>query len=322
CTEGDYEGFNLIGNPFSSALNAEIDTWSKQDVGNAVWVWDGEAGNYKSWNGSVGNLENGIIPAMQGFFVQAMGPAPSLTIPTSSRIHDTQVFYKEEVQKILHITLFQGTLNDGVTLSINDSSFAGYDPFQDVLKFYGAPHAPQLFWIEEDSYLSINVCPPKVSGLILPLGFIACDNGLCRMQFSGQESFPDGEDLFLEDYQENQSINLRKEAEYKFQAEEGFNASRFAIRIGRPAGISGRLPHPLISISACQNRVILSGLEAIEGVISLKLYDLKGDLVQAEQVTETRQVIETNLPGGIYIVTLITPNDLFSKKIHLEPTSH
>ncbi|MFH1937394.1 MAG: hypothetical protein ABIK52_07525, partial [Bacteroidota bacterium] len=172
-TEGDYAGFNLIGNPYSSALYAEIGSWVKSNVDNAIWVWDGEAGNYKSWNGSVGTLIDGIIPAMQGFFVHANGPDPTLTIPTSSRVHAMQPFYKTAPVNTLTVSLFYGSRSDGAVVSLQDSASAGFDPLQDVQKLYGAPDAPQLFWIDGEAYLSVNVCPSPTGGLILPLGFIA-----------------------------------------------------------------------------------------------------------------------------------------------------
>lgn len=317
-TEGDYAGFNLVGNPFSSALSAETGSWVKSNVDNAVWVWDGEAGNYKSWNGSVGNLTDGIIPAMQGFFVHANGPAPSLTIPASSRVHGTQSFYKEEPQNTLNLTIFHGSRNDEIVLSFNDLSAEGYDPLHDVLKLYGAADAPQLFWIEEDAYLSVNVQHEKVSGLRLPIGFIAGGDGEYCMFFRGQESFPNGDGIFLEDHSDQRVINLRVISEYCFHASAGFDATRFTVRIGNPAGVMGPESEKEVSVSTDHNMVIINGLDPFGKAVSVYLYDLNGNLVLTAVADANCPVVETELSGGIYIVNVVKSNQLVSRKIYLE----
>jgi len=317
-TEGDYSGYNLIGNPFSSALGAGIYSWVKSNVDNAVWVWDGEAGNYKSWNGSVGNLTDGIIPAMQGFFVHANGPTPSLTIPASSRVHATQTFLKEALPNTLNVTLFCGDRNDGVTLSLNNSSGEGYDPMQDVLKLYGASDAPQLFWIEEDTYLSVNMRPRIGFGLVLPVGFIAGTDGEHRILFSGQESFSNGEDLYLEDHFENKLINLRISSEYPFQASKGFDASRFTIHIGNQAGEHEAEALNEIFFTTELNRIIIHGLDAFYNPVPVYLYDLAGNLVVFAPSSAANPVIETDLKQGVYILRLISPTSAISGKIYLK----
>ncbi|MFC2101472.1 hypothetical protein ACFLS7_00590 [Bacteroidota bacterium] len=320
--EGDFAGFNLLGNPFSSALTAEIDKWVKSNVDNAVWVWDGEAGNYKSWNGSVGNLSGGFIPAMQGFFVHGNGPSPSLTIPATSRVHASQPYYKDAPQNTLSISLFQGILNDGITLSVNDSAIEGYDPKQDVLKLYGAPDAPQLFWIEEDACLSINVSPGSSSGLELPIGFRAGADGEYCMLFSGQDSFSNGEDLFLEDHMEEKSINLHTNSEYLFQALPGLDDSRFTIRIGDPAGAGEEDPSQVIFIATERNRIVIHGLESVDDAVRVYLYDLTGNQLFSSTALASNPVIETDLTEGFYIVRVISSRYSLSRKIYLKPLTN
>jgi len=321
-TEGEFEGFNLIGNPFSSALNAEIDHWDKSNVANAVWVWDGEAGNYKSWNGNVGNLNNGSIPAMQGFFVQAIGPAPLLTIPASSRVHALQPFYKTDIPNMLQVKLIHGTKNDGICLALCDPARAGYDPSEDVAKFFGAADAPQLFWIVDDTYLSITVCPPDDSGLTLPMGIIACEDGMFRMEIEGQESFSCGGGSFLVDHQEDITVNLQEVSEYSFYAAKGFDPSRFVIRIGFPDNITGRLPDKSVTIHSWHNRIILRGLEKQDGAATVHLFDLSGKLVLTANVSVSCPVVETSLPEGIYFATVDLSGDHFSEKLFLESPWH
>jgi len=89
----DY-GYNLIGNPFASPLDRDLGTWAEADLDGTVWVWDHTAGSYQDWTSGAGSLTNGIIPMGQGFFVQATGASPSITIPMDARVHSGQAYYK------------------------------------------------------------------------------------------------------------------------------------------------------------------------------------------------------------------------------------
>jgi len=89
-------GFNFVGNPYPSAVDWDNLSWIKTYIDGTIYVYDGDLGQYLSWNGSVGDLTGGIIPAMQGFFVTANGPTPSLAVSNGARLHGTDP-YKESV---------------------------------------------------------------------------------------------------------------------------------------------------------------------------------------------------------------------------------
>lgn len=68
----DDQGWNLLGNPFTTAI--DWDNISTQNTTGTVYVWDNDyngSGDYRTWNGSTGDLTNGIIPLGQGFFVKS-----------------------------------------------------------------------------------------------------------------------------------------------------------------------------------------------------------------------------------------------------------
>jgi hypothetical protein len=301
---GDYAGFNLTGNPYTSALNGAIQSWVKTSVDNAIWVWDGEAGNYRSWNGSVGTLTDGIIPAMQGFFVHANGPAPSLTVPASSRVHHPMNYYKTTPVNTLLLTLSAGTMSDGIVIQLNDSATAGYDPFADVLKMFGDATAPQLFCQLEEVSLSVDVRPAGSSGCVIPLGFVAGEPGDYIFQAEGMESFPAGDGIYLEDTREQQLINLRTDPQYIFFSEAGFDPGRFLVRFGYPASADEPDPMQSVSFHSDRNRIVIHGLENYAEAIPFRLFDLKGSSVLCGNVSTSYPVIITNAPRGYYLLQL------------------
>ncbi|MBN3035778.1 MAG: T9SS type A sorting domain-containing protein [Bacteroidales bacterium] len=104
---GDYEGWNLVGNPYPSAIDWN-GSWPSSAIDPTVYLWDGTLGQYAEWNWYTGlgiNKTDGTIPADQGFFVKANSFNPTLTIPQSERFHSTQAFYKSSGQQLIPAVL-------------------------------------------------------------------------------------------------------------------------------------------------------------------------------------------------------------------------
>ena len=64
--------YYLAGNPYTRTIS-----WndiSKTNLSNVVSVWDNSTISWKTWNGSSGDLTNGLIAPFQGFgFKQVVG---------------------------------------------------------------------------------------------------------------------------------------------------------------------------------------------------------------------------------------------------------
>ena len=80
------KGYNLIGNPFPSALTVvSSNTWPMANVLPALYLWSAGFGNYLDWDGALSGSLGGVIPANQSFFVRASGPAATYTIPAAAK---------------------------------------------------------------------------------------------------------------------------------------------------------------------------------------------------------------------------------------------
>ena len=78
------DGWSLLGNPLAGPLGWDPAGWTRADVSASVYVYDPGAAEYLTWNGSVGGLAGGAVPAGRAFWVQATGPAPALVAPASA----------------------------------------------------------------------------------------------------------------------------------------------------------------------------------------------------------------------------------------------
>jgi hypothetical protein len=62
--------YTLLGNPFDAALNWNAVSATAAGLTKTAYTWDPETNRYRTWNGEIGSLENGIIAPFTGFWVQ------------------------------------------------------------------------------------------------------------------------------------------------------------------------------------------------------------------------------------------------------------
>ena len=72
------DSYYLAGNPYVKTI--DWDDISKTNLSSSVSVWDDATSDWKTYNGSSGDLTNGLIAPFQGFWVQASGGVGSFTI--------------------------------------------------------------------------------------------------------------------------------------------------------------------------------------------------------------------------------------------------
>ena len=84
------DGWNLLGNPFATAL--DWDAAARSGLDAAVYVYDDAISGYRTYSAGAGDLPGGVVSPFQAFWVKASAPSPSLTLPPAS---GTGTFYRE-----------------------------------------------------------------------------------------------------------------------------------------------------------------------------------------------------------------------------------
>jgi len=309
----NYAGWNLMGNPFTSAIN-----WNQVILNSAeqtVYVWNGS--QYISWNGTIGSLTNGIIPAQSGFFVKALGPCGfipgrSITIPLSARVHNNQPIYKATIANTLEVEVNGNDYKDLTFIRFNDNATKGFDLKSDARKLFGIEEAPQLFSFADGMEFSINELP-FFGSEVIELGFKCGESGDFILNCKGFESFNNKVRILLEDQKEGILQDLLIDNQYSFSYISGENEHRFKLHFTEKSGTS---LSTLINIYSVGKTIVINNFTGIAGEIFI--YDLSGRMIESRPLDSGNlNSFTLNVATGPYLVKVVTAEVVQSQKVML-----
>jgi hypothetical protein len=234
-----YDGWNLVGNPYPSAIDWDLIDDGLTNVENAIYVWDGD--QYASYvdgeKGGSMNQDNKIAP-MQGFFVHATADNASITLNNSHRIHSSDPFLKANKTKkkdnILELVVHGNDFSDKAVVRIRDNATDHFDPKYDAYKLFSYnPDVPHLYSIAEEGimYLSVNTLSTNIdSDMIIPLGFKVQNAGNYTLSVDNFEQF-DNVNLYFEDVENDVFIPIEMIGDYQFSFDGGTSTDRFFLHL-------------------------------------------------------------------------------------------
>ncbi len=307
-------GWNLLGNPYPSAIDWDLIT-KNTEVDGTVYVWD-VSGNYITWNGSIGNLVDGKIPATQGFFAHASAALASVTFTDASRVHSNASFWKSKttLEELLTIKITNNAniKSDKVFINFNQEATSGFDSQFDAYKLAGDADAPEIF-TAGNPILSTNVLNSISETSVIPLGFKAGVEGIYTLTAEGMETFTNGEPILLEDVKTGILTDLRTQPAYYFTSETGTFNERFMLRFAPFVGIQ-KTENLILHAYANGKTIYVSIPEGYTGTVNV--YNVFGQLVANKaQISPGMINIDLNSAPGAYVVQLITPDLTLTRKV-------
>jgi hypothetical protein len=215
---------------------------------------------YQADNGGLGTAadSSNVIPSGQGFFVQAMGPAPSITFNESAKTTTQAVpgvrgnlFLgtppKAAVSQYLHLLLAQNAVReDGILIDFNDSAKPQYVRGEDAPYKSGTGPASISSLSADNVALAINTLPlPKLTPLVIPLNVSANADGTYQLYMVAIKSVPELYTVWLKDAYTKDSVDLRKKPVYTFNITRSIGASyglgRFSLIIRQNSALEVHL---------------------------------------------------------------------------------
>jgi len=317
-------GWNLIGNPFTSGVDAQSFVIG-DNINKTIYYTKDNA--YPTWNITTNEGTNGgsnLLPPLQGFFVHANSNARgrTLTIPASSRIISTAPLYKGEKGNpeypILKFNVSDGSaFTDEALIYFFKDATTEFDGDYDAFKIINPnPVLPQIYTISNDIKLAMNGLPYPESKTIVPLKI--------RIGESKNYTINVLELKNLNDYNVtlthgDKKIDLKGNPAYTFNATAGTINDMSIIF----ENISTDISIPFEEQTACWYSkgavMIKPGLTGFEDNSSVMVSDINGRVAyNINNVSMVRgEIFElpVNLNKGIYLITVSNNGLRITKKI-------
>lgn len=313
-------GWNLVGNPYPSAISWNSSGWLKSKIDATVYVWNGV--QYITWNGFVGDLIGGIIPAMQGFMVKATGTNPLLLISNSTRLHGPDPYKASPVDRLLEITVAGNSYSDKTFIHFNELATAGFDSEFDGYKIYGIEEAPQLYTRLGEEMLRVNVLPDVYSGLVVPVALEVPAAGEYTFIFNGLSTFEDGVAMYLEDIKESQMIEVTQHGQYVFSANPSDTPDRFILHFSveyDEEDITLAGTDEIFHIYSYQNTVYVQSLFQQDISGSVMIYNMMGQEILNNKLENTSlNKFRLHSGSGYFIVKVISESGVSSQKVFIK----
>ena len=324
------KGWNLVGNPYPSAISAGTFLSDNPNLFQQVWFWSQVRGSvfpfgtlngdYASWNttGGVagsqgGGIPNGLISPAQGFFVKVPAANSNLTSVSYNNAQrstsDATVFRNSPGEKFwVNLEGPSNTFNQ-VLLAHSSSASASYDADQDGIKAKGNPSLSFYSLLNNQAYC-IQALGSRTQAIEkFYLGYDAAYNGLHTIRLAQTQGVDPLLDIMLLDNQTGMRHNLRQAAYSFANNAAGVFTNRFEFWTGYGLAASVRENNfNKLYVFPSLGNLVLRGLESNEEVRSMDLVDLTGKTV-AKIKGENGQsefTLPANLSKGVYFARIHT----------------
>jgi hypothetical protein len=306
--EEDWNGFNLLGNPFPSAV-----VWNKTDwngvgpIQAAAYLWDEAIADYKDL------FEDEVVPAMNGFMVYTAANA-TIDIPLAARVHDATPWYKaSEEQRITLVAHDPATgSSKGSMVRFNSQATSGYDLDFDSRLLVG--YAPIFFSKAEGTNLQVNTLPELTSDVVVPFGFIT--NGSTNFYIQMTATI-ETENILLVDRKLNIVHDLTANPVYHFTSAEGDDVNRFELKFGHVGVNANPASRSDVNVYVRDRSIYVSGNSSLSGQ-NIIVTNMMGQQVMKVSANEGLTVVNaSNLQSGAYLVSVISESRIVTQKIVL-----
>jgi hypothetical protein len=304
------QGWNLVGNPYPSSIDWTSAGVTKNNINPTVYMHV-DASKWATYNAGSGANTNGgskFIPPCQGFFVEATG-AGSLALTNSARTHTSNQFFKSGDNTIADLVRLQVSGNsyyDEAVVVFIPGTTAEFDGAYDARKLFGyVPEAAQIYTLGT-SELSINSLPEAKT---VPVGLQTGADGNYSIEATEINDFSE---LTLEDRVTGILTDLMSDS-YTFNFTAGKDEQRFLLHFG-PLSVEDNTLTTLADIYSYRKTVYINLHDLADS--DIYIYNMAGQVVAA-RASATGMVSMNVNTSGIYIVKVVTKNEIQTKKLFL-----
>ncbi len=310
---GDYAGWNLLGNPYPSAIdwylvNKELFEDDFAYIYNSAK--DGGAG-YEAIDGGI---ENAYIPSNQGFFVLANPEAHNeeFFFSNDHRVHGGEFMKSTSDADFLKLRIAHGQYYDETLIRRKNSSSQNRDRSDAIKLFSYNTDIPQIYTVTDDLFnLAINSIPTITESLIIPVAIKVYTNSLMTITLTGISGAFHDQGILIHDSTANIYHNLAQISDYHFMANIN-DDKRFYLKFN-PLGVSELSKINQIQAFISNNMLQILNLDST--IESVEILNLQGQTMFSSKIENESLNIPFMFSSGVYLLRLRTNESIFTKKI-------
>ncbi|MCH2450893.1 MAG: T9SS type A sorting domain-containing protein [Gracilimonas sp.] len=224
-------GWNLIGNPYAATIDwDDAGNWTKTNVDNTIYIWDYTTNQYKTWNGTTGDLGAGLISPFQGFWVKVNAASPSLIVEENAKKNGGTFVGKRTNSPKNSVAKFSISISDDDNKTSTHFMFSENARLNkdqsDAYRLVPPPGIPSYLDFssitEDGTRFSINNLPRHFGIPIeIPLFVDVYEKGYSvdkelHFLFENIENIPQGWSVYLVDTKAGSETNILDESTYLF----------------------------------------------------------------------------------------------------------
>jgi M6 family metalloprotease-like protein len=332
------EGWNCVGNPYSSSISINtaanatnnflktnaIDASNLDASYACIYVWDQDASGYKIL-GNVSydsrDLGQNIFQSGQGFFVKANNSGSSIEFTPAMQVHQPNAVLKsvETSWPGFELTATNTQTKASTMVVFNNSMSAGLDPTYDAGLLRGTSGLNLYTHLVDDNGIdfAIQCLPETYSSLVIPLGMDSKTGG--EITFSAETvELPAACSVILEDKLAKTFTSLANGATYKTTVSAGTTAvGRFYIHTNNSTTGTSELLSGAFSLKAypANGQIWIVG-EVASGA-KASLVDVNGRNLGTFNLQEgsRNSVSSAGLAPGVYLLNVNEANKRFNTRI-------
>lgn len=329
----DNGGYNLVGNPFPSAIDANQFISDNTGITGTLWFWDVDVtkdpfvtADYATYNntGGTGNpfgpTPTGNIASCQGFFLQATADG-NVTFNNGQRIagNNTQFFKSGAIERLwLMATDAVQEQGDQILIGLTDNATDQYDMGWDGPKLKGNPVLSFYSKLNGDDYAIQALAPLNGQSKSVPLGLDAGKAGTYTIAIDSIDGIDPTVGIYLHDVTTGTYHDLRKSNFTVSVNQDNTTLSQYELVFNAtPTGIEA-LGEESWFHAFTQGETIVVRSHGMVHLQQVRLFDLRGRVVYQGATNGPEVRISTaDLSGGIYLLEAQSAQGTQTQKVSL-----
>ncbi len=236
-------GWNLVGNPYPAPIvwtGGSTGGWTMNGVNVTVSVRENSGTTYqwRTWNGTAGNLTGGVIAPGQAFWVQASTTNPTMTISESAKQTTDGAFYRSgPPADVISIKMRNATLSDDAYIQFDRNTTAAYERGYDAIKqdnsFFNVSTLTS-----DNQPVAINMTTSGNCSQDVKLRITNAAVGSYSLDLSGATSLTSGETVVFKDAFTNTTVTLTGDYTHNFSITSDAASKadgRFTLKFTKPS---------------------------------------------------------------------------------------